>query len=95
MPEAGDFRDRAAPVAVLRMRFSFYQAAQAFFGKVLLKKEYEQRINFKTRTAAALMAAWNEALKRTMTAVNADLSKPNPVNAANSESSVKLLRPGG
>jgi cholesterol transport system auxiliary component len=69
----GDFRNKAAPQAVLRMRFSFFAAKNGLPGNLLLQKDYEQRVPFKVRTAAALMGGWNEALKRIMESVSADL----------------------
>ena len=86
----GDFRNPQEPVAVLRMAFVFYRANQTSTGQVSFKKEYEQRIPFKTRTAAALMRAWEVALKHTMASVSTDLKSSNELQNA---SSAKVTRP--
>lgn len=69
----GDFRNHAAPAAVLSMRFAFFDATNGLPGKLLFQKDYARRIPIKARTAAALMAGWNEALAQIMKDVNADL----------------------
>jgi len=69
----GDFRDRAAPKAVLRIRIIFFDAKRDASGKVLWQKDYEERVPLQQRTAAALMAGWNEALGRIMEQLKADL----------------------
>lgn len=77
----GDFRNKAAPAAVLSMRFVFFEVKQGAPGAVILQKEYAERVGFKTRTAAALMAGWNEAFQRITEAVITDLkagTKDNP-----------------
>src|SRR5947207_3239538 len=73
----GDFRDPKQPAAVLSMRFVFFDAPNETPGRVLLQKSYSRRIPFKTRTAAALMNAWNEALAQILTDVAADVKKRN------------------
>lgn len=71
----GDFRNHQAPAAVLDMTFQVFNPGQGGQSELWLQKQYEQRVPFHERTAAALMAAWNQALQRTMEAVIADLKK--------------------
>lgn len=73
----GDFRDPKQPAAALNIRFVFFDAPNETPGRVLFQKSYSRRIPFKTRTAAALMTAWNEALAQILTDVAADLKKRN------------------
>lgn len=68
----GDFRNRTAPAAVLAMSFIFFDASNGLAGQVLLQKNYERRIHLQARTAAALMAGWNEALKQITGQVETD-----------------------
>ncbi|HWH70530.1 MAG TPA: ABC-type transport auxiliary lipoprotein family protein [Candidatus Sulfotelmatobacter sp.] len=67
----GDFRNRTAPAAVLRMSLTFRDGT----GRVLLRKEYEERLPLKARTAAALMAGWNEALTRIVARWSSELKQ--------------------
>jgi ABC-type uncharacterized transport system auxiliary subunit len=69
----GDFRNRSAPVAVLRMSVVFVRAGNGARGKVWLQKRFEQRIPFRQPTAAALMAAWDQGLKRIAGELNEQL----------------------
>jgi ABC-type uncharacterized transport system auxiliary subunit len=62
----GDFRTHAAPAAVLALRFVFFDASKGLPGRILSEKTYSRRIPLKARTAAAVMAGWNEALKQIM-----------------------------
>ncbi len=71
----GDFTQRAAPKAVLRMSFTFIEPKQGSSGEPLLRSDYEQRVPVKARTAPALMSGWDDALKRIMAAVAVDLRK--------------------
>lgn len=57
----GDFRNRAAPAAVLSMDFVFLPGRSR--EGVLARKTFTRRVPLKARTASALMAGWNEALK--------------------------------
>src|SRR5882724_25132 len=50
----GDFRQPQRPVAVLTMRFLFFDAPNALPGKVLLEREYARSIPLKSATPAAL-----------------------------------------
>ena len=68
----GDFHDPAAPASVLSMRFVFLDSLNGRPNKVLLQKEYSRRLALKARTAAAVMAGWNESLKQIMEALRAD-----------------------
>jgi ABC-type uncharacterized transport system auxiliary subunit len=59
----GDFRPGQEAAAVLSLRLTLLEAAS---GAVLLRREVEQRMLLKDRTAAALAAGWEEALNRAM-----------------------------
>lgn len=60
----GDFRNRSAPAAVLTMTFAFFEAPDGLPGKMISEKSYAGRIPLKSRTAAALMAGWDDGLRR-------------------------------
>jgi len=62
----GDFLNRTEPAAVLEISFTFFGAPNGLPDKMISQKSYHQRIPLKARTAAALMAGWNEALRRIM-----------------------------
>src|SRR6266478_6145162 len=68
----GDFRQPQRPVAVLTMRFLFFDAPNAIPGRVLLEREYARSIPLKSATPAALMAGWNQALTQVLTQVISD-----------------------
>ena len=68
----GDFRQPQRPVAVLTMRFLFFDAPNALPGKVLLEREYARSIAVKSATPAALMDGWNQALTQVLTQVISD-----------------------
>jgi ABC-type uncharacterized transport system auxiliary subunit len=78
----GDFRKKRAPAAVLEMSFSFFQATSELSGAMISQKSYIQTIPIAARTAAALMAGWNEALKRiTSTAADFEVGESNRLTA--------------
>jgi uncharacterized lipoprotein YmbA len=70
----GDFRDRAHPAAMLRMRFVASRTGDAGH-KVLLQKEYTRNIPLQARTAAALVAGWNEVLRQIANQAAEDLKE--------------------
>ncbi|HET7626156.1 MAG TPA: ABC-type transport auxiliary lipoprotein family protein [Verrucomicrobiae bacterium] len=70
----GDFRDSTNAAAVLAMRVNFFNATNGAPGEVLLQKNYSRSIPLKTRTAAALMAGWNEALNSIVKESASDLA---------------------
>ncbi len=67
----GDFRNKNAPAAVLRLSFVFLGAVQGSPKETV--REYEQRVSFHPPTASGLMAGWNTALKQLMASVDTDL----------------------
>jgi hypothetical protein len=69
----GDFRQPRCPVAVLTMRFLFFDAPKALPGRVLLEREYTRSIPLNSATPAALMDGWNQALTQVLTQVISDL----------------------
>jgi cholesterol transport system auxiliary component len=68
----GDFRQPQRPVAVLSMRFRFFDAPKGLPGKVLLEREYTRSIPLMSPTPAALMDGWNQALIQVLTQVISD-----------------------
>jgi uncharacterized lipoprotein YmbA len=71
----GDFSQSQRPVAVLTMRFRFFDAPNALPGKVLMEREYTQTIPLKSATPAALMEGWNQALTEVLKQVISDFRK--------------------
>jgi cholesterol transport system auxiliary component len=69
----GDFRQPRRPVAVLTMRFLFFDAPNAIPGRVLLEREYARSMVLKSATPSALMEGWNQALMQILTQVVSDL----------------------
>lgn len=68
----GDFHDHVRPAAVLQMRFLAYKSGGASTD-VLLQKEYSRNVPLQARTAAALVAGWNEALREITTEAAGDI----------------------
>jgi ABC-type uncharacterized transport system auxiliary subunit len=68
----GDFRQLENPAAVLAIRFVFFDATNGVPGKVLLQREYARKMPLKTRTSAALMEGWNQALAQILEAAALD-----------------------
>lgn len=62
----GDFRDRNHPSAVLEMQFIFFEKSGHSGDNVIFQRTYFRRVPLKARTAAALVAGWNEALQDIM-----------------------------
>lgn len=82
----GDFRKLTEPASVLAMHFIFFAVRDdGQPGKVLLQKSYQQRIPLKQRTAAQVIAGWNQGLQKILTAVGEDLAHldtaPGPANS--------------
>ncbi len=69
----GDFRNRTRGAAVLSARFIFFAAVNGSPGKALLQKEYSKDVPLRARTAAALVAGWNQELKDILAQVSGDL----------------------
>jgi hypothetical protein len=70
----GDFRNSTNAAAALAMRINFFSATNGVSGELLLQKNYSRSIPLKTRTAAALMAGWNEALNSIVKESASDLA---------------------
>jgi hypothetical protein len=73
----GDFRPRESAMAVLTMRFEFFDAPNGVAGKAILQKEYASKIPLKERTATALMDGWNLALAQILQSTTEDLERLN------------------
>lgn len=68
----GDFRSTNQPTAVLSMRLLFFDSGKP--GQPYLQKDYSRRIPIHRKSAAALVAGWNQALSEIMTDVTSDLN---------------------
>jgi cholesterol transport system auxiliary component len=73
----GDFRPGESAMAMLTMRFEFFDAPNGAAGKVILQKEYASKIPLKERTATALMDGWNAALAQILNSTAEDLQQLN------------------
>jgi len=71
----GDFRDRAKPLAVLDLRFVLFDVRSGSPGKVVFQKAYHEQVPLQARTAAALMAGWNQALDEILAKLVSDLKR--------------------
>jgi len=69
----GDFRKPQEAAAVLSLRCVLFDAPGQVPAQMLFHKEYSRRIPLKARTAAVVMAAWDEALKQILTELIGDL----------------------
>src|SRR5262249_3348033 len=85
----GDFRDGAEPAAVLEMQLTFYNATNGTPTQVLFKKDYVQRVALTARTAAAVIAGWNKALKQIMTQAIVDFKSGKQTNKGQAPAGVK------
>jgi cholesterol transport system auxiliary component len=70
----GDFRKPDQLAAVLSMRMLFFEAGNGKARQPFLAKEYTCRVPLPQKTAAALVAGWNQALGKTVADVVADLA---------------------
>jgi ABC-type uncharacterized transport system auxiliary subunit len=70
----GDFRKPDQLAAVLSMRMLFFEAGNGQARQPFLEKEYTCRVPLPQKTAAALVAGWNQALGKTLAEVSADLA---------------------
>jgi hypothetical protein len=71
----GDFRPAENAMAVLAMRFEFFDAPNGIPGKALLQREYERKIPLKARTADALIDGWNQGLAQILDSVMVDFGR--------------------
>lgn len=74
----GDFRNQAHPIATIEMRFLAFENSGAS-AKVLLQKDYGRNIPLQSRTAAALVAGWNEGLRQIAAEAAQDLAQATQV----------------
>jgi ABC-type uncharacterized transport system auxiliary subunit len=72
----GDFRDVAAPKAVLEMEF-FLSKESASKAEIVRRKRYAKSVPVNGRTAEALVKGWNDALNEILAALVADLRAVN------------------
>ncbi|MCX5682079.1 MAG: ABC-type transport auxiliary lipoprotein family protein, partial [Planctomycetota bacterium] len=70
----GDFRKPDQLAAVLSMRLLFFETGNGKARQPFLEKEYTCRVPLPQKTAAALVAGWNQALGKTVADVVADLA---------------------
>jgi ABC-type uncharacterized transport system auxiliary subunit len=71
----GDFRPSENAKAVLAMRFVFIDAPNGIPGKVMLERAYTRDIPIKSRTAAALIEGWNQALAQILNSAMLDFAR--------------------
>jgi len=69
----GDFRKPQDAAAILTLRCVLFDAPSQVPAQMLFQKEYSRRIALKGKTAAAVMAAWDDALKEILTELIGDL----------------------
>jgi len=67
----GDYRDRAAPQAVLEAQFFLVEAAAA--SRIAFHKTYRRERPLADTTPDELVRGWNQALQETLTALEEDL----------------------
>jgi ABC-type uncharacterized transport system auxiliary subunit len=70
----GDFRDEAAPQAVMAFRFLLIQEERSR-PTLLFKKEYHRTIPLESASASALARGWNRALTEILTEFEEDLRR--------------------
>jgi hypothetical protein len=70
----GDFRKPDQLAAVLSMRMLFFEAGNGKARQPFLAKEYTCRVPLPQKTAAALVAGWNQALGKTLAEAAADFA---------------------
>ena len=63
----GDFSQPGKGASVLSMRISLFRVDNSGYRRPLLQKDYSRRIALKKKTAADVMAGWNEALNEIVT----------------------------
>lgn len=68
----GDFRDLAAPKAVLEMEF-FLAKESPTKAEMIARRRYSRSVTVSGRTPEALVKGWNDALNEIATALAADL----------------------
>jgi uncharacterized lipoprotein YmbA len=72
----GDFRNGAAPKAVLAMEF-FLSKETPFRAEIIARKRYAKAMAVNGRSAEALVKGWNDALNEILAALIADLREVN------------------
>jgi ABC-type uncharacterized transport system auxiliary subunit len=70
----GDFRKPGQLAAVLSLRMLFFEAGNGKARQPFLAKEYISRVPLPQKTAAALVAGWNQALGKTLAEAAADFA---------------------
>jgi uncharacterized lipoprotein YmbA len=68
----GDLRDRKAPQAILEIEFALLEASRTKF-ELAFRRTYSAAVNASSPSAAAIVAAWTEALEQILTALEEDL----------------------
>ncbi len=68
-----DVRDRGAPKSVLRISYTLFDDRSSTLDAVF-KKTYQVEIEAERASAAAFLAAWNQALARVLVELEADLA---------------------
>lgn len=68
-----DYRDVAAPKAVMEIRFLLLKDLSAF-PEIVLDKTYRQEVSLENRQPTTLAAGWSKGLAQILTALEQDLS---------------------
>lgn len=71
----GDFRQPGHPLAILTMRFTFFEAPDGVPGRVILQQEYARSVPLNSPSPAALMKGWAQALTEILAEVSSDFRK--------------------
>jgi ABC-type uncharacterized transport system auxiliary subunit len=74
----GDFRNASHPVAEMTIHFIIYETGPDGPGNVLLDHVFAEQTPLSNRTAAALVAGWDEALRKIMEELNSEYAKAHP-----------------
>jgi ABC-type uncharacterized transport system auxiliary subunit len=82
----GDFRKHGQPAAVLGVRFLFFEAPNGVPGYVVFAKSYLQRIPISSRTPAAVVEGWNEALNQVLSSTLSDFAIASNVSPTGKDS---------
>ncbi len=70
----GDIREGGAPKSVLAISFTLFDDRSAGL-ETAFKKTYEVSVPADRTSAAAILAAWNEALRQILTELEGDLGE--------------------
>lgn len=70
----GDYRELAAPIAVLAIEF-FLSREQSASGEIIFHHRYRQEVSIENHNAETLAQGWGRALEQILAALEQDLAK--------------------